>query len=864
MDSNTKWTDLPVPAGFNVIKEGTAAVLVPDGNQVFYNEVQEFNRDLSILVISQFSTNEMEMRSLKAQQWLQKGIDYVPKHKRNQQDGSGSSPSPNSSVTTVGTADVAQNDEDVAQPSKKQKPSPPLQPTPTDPSTTTTTTLTTTNTTNDNQMVQLNSTKACQDDNLPLNYQYNGVRIFEALSASGLRSIRYFNEIPYVDTIHVNDMDTEAVESIRRNVLYNQLPLERVIPNRNEATAALYANRATTRDLVKKIKLHSDSTLPPQPENIPDSHPLAFLYKAQHGNTTSLAKDYLPTTPLWNVVDLDPYGSASPFLDAALQAVQDDGLLCVTCTDGAVLCGNYLETGFGKYNSIPLHANDISKEFGLRMLLHTIESTASKYGRSITPLLSLSIDFYMRVFVKVTTSPLLVKFSGSRHAFVGHCVGCRTTFDSRCMVATPAYDPNLHISKQNKSKFTHGTEPLPDKCPICQCRIKVCGPIWGDEIHNQHFVKQCLLTLEHRQYRGLCDEEEKAKLIQEDKMGENGDGNGDGNGEEKKKVELKEPELLALTPVSLQTKKFGTYQRIKGMLTMAYSELPTVLGLPLSSISQSFCISTPKIEHFLSAFLNAGYLVSETHTAPNMIKTNAPWQFYIDVLRAYVVMENGTLNKPWVNCSSAPRAYVASDKVSDIEGNQLTFTPDEIEQKNIFVADDKNATMLNYFEQVSEQSSVRAESEHGVDRSTVEDQPPQKRPSSQPPDANICAIKYDVMARSVAKKPSHQQELSKWVLSQPITHKINFKLRQRVKIPVFFLNPTAYWGPKAAAGSFDTRNYTNLNIEQTEKGGDVEVNAKNISRALAFAQQQRSMENQGTRKLKNKGQIDGTKQEIKE
>ena len=66
---------------------------------------------------------------------------------------------------------------------------------------------------------------------------------------------------------------------------------------------------------------------------------------------------------LIHVVDLDPYGTAAPFLDAAVQAVTDDGtrymslllatvvthanltgLLCVTCTDLAVLAGtNYPE-----------------------------------------------------------------------------------------------------------------------------------------------------------------------------------------------------------------------------------------------------------------------------------------------------------------------------------------------------------------------------------------------------------------------------------------------------------------------------------------------------------------------------------------
>ena len=35
----------------------------------------------------------------------------------------------------------------------------------------------------------------------------------------------------------------------------------------------------------------------------------------------------------FDVVDVDPYGSPSPFVDAAVQCVADGGLLMVTATD---------------------------------------------------------------------------------------------------------------------------------------------------------------------------------------------------------------------------------------------------------------------------------------------------------------------------------------------------------------------------------------------------------------------------------------------------------------------------------------------------------------------------------------------------
>lgn len=78
--------------------------------------------------------------------------------------------------------------------------------------------------------------------------------------------------------------------------------------------------------------------------------------------------------------DLDPYGCAAKFLDPAVQVVQNGGLLCVTATDMAILCGNTPETCRAKYGSVPLRAK-FCHEMALRILLCSIETAANRHGR---------------------------------------------------------------------------------------------------------------------------------------------------------------------------------------------------------------------------------------------------------------------------------------------------------------------------------------------------------------------------------------------------------------------------------------------------------------------------------------------------
>lgn len=54
-------------------------------------------------------------------------------------------------------------------------------------------------------------------------FQTNGYRILDALSASGLRALRFAKEVPHVTHIVANDFSEQAVEIIKQNVVSNRV-----------------------------------------------------------------------------------------------------------------------------------------------------------------------------------------------------------------------------------------------------------------------------------------------------------------------------------------------------------------------------------------------------------------------------------------------------------------------------------------------------------------------------------------------------------------------------------------------------------------------------------------------------------------
>jgi tRNA (guanine26-N2/guanine27-N2)-dimethyltransferase len=580
---------------YTTIKEGLAYILIPasastvpqtnpkgenESQSVFYNPIQQFNRDLSVLAIKAYGEEAIERKKCEIPRWTMK---RGKKRKRGENNGeiaevgraerleaSGEAEDLGDTAETITPTTVestprissisteGKHDEDAimeeaaqeepvakeaAQKSSVSLKAPPCPDTITD--------------------------TATQDFTAAKSRQPT-FTILDALSATGLRAIRYAHEIPFATSVTANDLLPAATETINLNVQHNNLS-GKIVSSTGNALTHMYS-------LVGEVVDHKGRQKP--------------------------SKKY-------DVIDLDPYGTAAPFIDAAVQSVRDDGgLLCVTCTDAGVWASNgYPEKAYSLYGGVPIKGPH-SHEGGLRLILHAIATSAARYGLAIEPLLSLSIDYYARVFVRIRKSPANVKFLAGKTMLVYNC-------DSGCgawttqLLAKNKLAPNKN-GKGTFYKHVFALAPATSEhCEHCGTKTHMAGPMYAGPIHSPAFIRR---ILDH------------------------------------------------LPNVSKET--YATTDRIEGMLNLALDEmLPPVEDATVSSLEapplRKFVKEDPaavdhypfffipsvlsKVIHCVTPHENAlrgalrhlGYRVTRSHTKPGTIKTDAPWSVIWEVMREW-------------------------------------------------------------------------------------------------------------------------------------------------------------------------------------------------------------------------------------
>ena len=62
-----------------------------------------------------------------------------------------------------------------------------------------------------------------------------------------------------------------------------------------------------------------------------------MLTVAETRDAIALMNEKWAAKEFFDVIDLDPYGTAIPFLESSIASIYNGGMLCVTFTDTAVL-----------------------------------------------------------------------------------------------------------------------------------------------------------------------------------------------------------------------------------------------------------------------------------------------------------------------------------------------------------------------------------------------------------------------------------------------------------------------------------------------------------------------------------------------
>jgi len=233
----------------------------------------------------------------------------------------------------------------------------------------------------------------------------------DPMTATGVRGIRIALEVEGVSEIFLNDIDPIACRVAKLNVVINSLA----------GVSRIYCEDSNQHMIsLSKAGIHVD-----------------FL-------------------------DIDPYGSPSPFIESAVRLPKIGGLLAMTATDLGPLAGRYPAKVYRRYHATTTRDLDFGKEAGLRILIAHSIIKASERDIALKPIMAYYADHYYRAYFSVdrgaSKADALLKGLG----YIAVCKGC----GYRSVV----------------------TEVEDLRCPACGLRTIILGPLWLGSLADREIL----------------------------------------------------------------------------------------------------------------------------------------------------------------------------------------------------------------------------------------------------------------------------------------------------------------------------------------------------------------------------------------
>ena len=227
-------------------------------------------------------------------------------------------------------------------------------------------------------------------------HQGNEVVMADSLCGTGARGLRVAIEAIGIDKIYFNDANPLAVEIAKKSSAINQVK-DKCLFSVNDVCKFLLNGTAQGND--------TPATASRQINN---------EEKLSNKNNSKQR---------FTIVDLDPFGSPANYIDCVMRSVQNGGLVSVTATDTAVLCGKYPDVCLRKYYGMSL-SNPYSNELALRLLMSLMALTSSRLGIGIRPLFAHTNMHYVRIYVQAVLSSKMSNSVFDSIGYIQHCIQC--------------------------------------------------------------------------------------------------------------------------------------------------------------------------------------------------------------------------------------------------------------------------------------------------------------------------------------------------------------------------------------------------------------------------------------------------------
>jgi len=231
----------------------------------------------------------------------------------------------------------------------------------------------------------------------------------DTLCGVGARGLRVAKECDGIAKVYLNDLNPRAIELAKQAAVLNDISDRCVF---------------STKD--------------------------ALLFLAEHSTPGSR----------FDVVDVDPFGSPVPYLPASIRAVKRGGLLSLTATDTAVLCGVYPRIALRRYGGLSMRC-EYGNEVGARLLLGSAAKQAMSINSGINPVFAHASRHYIRVYFTLESGASKADENLRKIGYINHCGGCG---------------------------YREGGEQK-SLCPRCGAKMLSAGPLWIGDLYSKSMLE---------------------------------------------------------------------------------------------------------------------------------------------------------------------------------------------------------------------------------------------------------------------------------------------------------------------------------------------------------------------------------------